>query len=497
MATEMENMKRLKVLRGSRTGKKSSVTKRLKQLENYMEQGKGRRATDLLMKCLHGVYMELEQVCTEISNLSQEYDVLNDLEDIRFEVETCAANVMEYLERRKDDPASPTSSVALNWVKQHAGQFESFMERELQAASADCRYTYSRPATPRVLPKLPVLANPLKTVGTGDGQKMGNRGYGENMSSGLAAMQICGWPLVDVEHEDMVEGKDESGGNRRQDGLFQPDRAEHRRDGRSVSMNNLSESFVSKLPVLSNPVKTVETVPADQDGPKVVNRRCGESLSSQLAAMQIDERKLVNAEVQNKEDIEDLQLGNNDSGENRQDGLFQPDLAVHQGDWRSVSMNNLSETFVSDTKSKNRAPRSEPASYTGSLGVTYPTTSAPSSNLLLRAPAFDVSAPAFNSNVAQIKPVFSDGDLSRCDARPVFEHVSVGEAARGKEYLKERVHVDSDRYGDYRNCNPSYISKFPCRPLSSPGLQSESRPHSPSPNSIFTGSEGRVGKAVE
>ena len=335
----MENMKRLKVLRGSRTGKKSSVTKRLKQLESYMEQGKGRRATELLMKCLQSVYEELEQVCTEISDLSEDYDELNNLEDIRFEVETCAASVAEYLERRKDDPASSTSSVALNWVRQHAQQFESCVEKGLQAGASDYRYTYSdsRPATPRVLPKLPALSNPIKTV--------------ENAP---ADQNVEVQNKVDMELENEQLGEGDSGENRRQDGLFQPDLAEHHGDWRSVSINNLSETSVSELPVLPNPITTVGKVQADQDGRKVADRRCGESVSSQLAAMQIDERKLVDVEVQNKVDmelmeLENVQLGEGDSGENRrQDDLFQPDLAEHHGDWRSVSMNNLSETFVSE-----------------------------------------------------------------------------------------------------------------------------------------------------
>ena len=96
--------KRLKILRESRTGKKGSITKRINQLYQYVAEKEGRRATELLLKYLHKVYEELEKVCCEISELSDEYDGLNDLEDIRFEIETCEATVTEYLEEQFKNP---------------------------------------------------------------------------------------------------------------------------------------------------------------------------------------------------------------------------------------------------------------------------------------------------------------------------------------------------------------------------------------------------------
>ena len=123
-AMEQEELeKRLKLLRGSRTGKKSSITKRINQLQRYVEERQGRRATELLLERLHMVYGELEKVCNEISELCDEYDSKNNLEDIRFEIETCDATVTEYLEARKNDPPSTSSSIALSWVRKHAAQF--------------------------------------------------------------------------------------------------------------------------------------------------------------------------------------------------------------------------------------------------------------------------------------------------------------------------------------------------------------------------------------
>ena len=174
--------KRLKILRESRTGKKGSITKRINQLYQYVAEKEGRRATELLLKYLHKVYEELEKVCCEISELSDEYDGLNDLEDIRFEIETCEATVTEYLEERKDDPPSTNSSRALSWVKKHAPQFGKGYDgelggsdsgesngveiRDMEVPAGDDQqgndrkgklmYSDSRPATPRILPKIPL-----------------------------------------------------------------------------------------------------------------------------------------------------------------------------------------------------------------------------------------------------------------------------------------------------------------------------------------------------
>ena len=98
-----DTVRRLKKLKGSRTGKKGSITKRINQLEKFVEEKQGRRATQLLVGALETVYRELEEVCEEISNLDEEYDPNNDIEDVRFQVETCVAIVTQHLEARKED----------------------------------------------------------------------------------------------------------------------------------------------------------------------------------------------------------------------------------------------------------------------------------------------------------------------------------------------------------------------------------------------------------
>ena len=48
---------------------------------------------------------------------------MSDIENICFEVDSCASNVTEFLELRKDHPPSSSSSIALSWVWEHVGRF--------------------------------------------------------------------------------------------------------------------------------------------------------------------------------------------------------------------------------------------------------------------------------------------------------------------------------------------------------------------------------------
>ena len=116
--------RRLKKLKASRTGKKGSITKRMNQLERFVSERNGRRATQLLVGALQTVYQELVEVCEEISTLDGEDDPNNDIEDVLFEVESCVAMVVEYLEARREEPRTESSSVALSWVKKHLHRFE-------------------------------------------------------------------------------------------------------------------------------------------------------------------------------------------------------------------------------------------------------------------------------------------------------------------------------------------------------------------------------------
>ena len=184
--------KRLKVLRRSRTGKKGSITKRINQLDKFVSEKGGRRATEMMLKGLQDIFKELEKVCLEISDLCDEEDQLNDIEEIRFNVETCVAMATEYLDARREDPPSEASSIALSWVRKHMGQFGVNDDDEVSSNHSEPkvsvsepgmvkgptlhqhkRYTYSvsRPPTPRVLPQIPsFLDNQVSVLGNPERQ---------------------------------------------------------------------------------------------------------------------------------------------------------------------------------------------------------------------------------------------------------------------------------------------------------------------------------------
>ena len=178
---DVAHERRLKKLKETRTRKKRYITMRINQLERMVGEKGGRRAIGLLLGNLETVYHELEGVCGDISDICDDEDPYNDIEEIRFQVETSMAMVTEYLEARKDDPTSDNSSIALSWVLKHLQHFGKSGEDSASRSSGDSvtsgpevkvdeappsvaesqeRYTYStsRPATPasRVLPSLPL-----------------------------------------------------------------------------------------------------------------------------------------------------------------------------------------------------------------------------------------------------------------------------------------------------------------------------------------------------
>ena len=85
-----DTSQQLKLLKYSRRGKKGSITKRIAQLEKLMEEGGKKKMIRFLVDALDKVYLELEQVCTEIAILTpeSEEDEYNDIEDVRLKVET-------------------------------------------------------------------------------------------------------------------------------------------------------------------------------------------------------------------------------------------------------------------------------------------------------------------------------------------------------------------------------------------------------------------------
>ena len=112
-----ERQNNLKTLKGKRTGKKGTITKRIKKLEELMESDGSRRVMKMLLDGLEATFSELQQVCDDITAISDEHDELNCLEDIRINIEICSGAVVDHLEGRVHEPPSTETS---SWVAKHA-----------------------------------------------------------------------------------------------------------------------------------------------------------------------------------------------------------------------------------------------------------------------------------------------------------------------------------------------------------------------------------------
>merc|ERR1711973_395074 len=82
-----------------------------------MEKAK-RKVISKMMEGLQVVFNELQQVCDNISNLSDEFDELNSTEFIRLNVETCLAEAAASLDDRQDEPPS-SGSIASAWLNEN------------------------------------------------------------------------------------------------------------------------------------------------------------------------------------------------------------------------------------------------------------------------------------------------------------------------------------------------------------------------------------------
>ena len=114
--------RRLEKLRRLRTGKKTAVTKRIARLLGLVEAGQcSRRQIRFLSEKLSVVLDELIATCEEISeiniSLGRDDDALNDLVEVRMDVDECLAMVTDHLESRHDEVSSSSSgSTVGSWV---------------------------------------------------------------------------------------------------------------------------------------------------------------------------------------------------------------------------------------------------------------------------------------------------------------------------------------------------------------------------------------------
>ena len=109
----------LKKLKWSRRGKKSAITKRLDILDRMISEGGSRRIISALLDKMQKSLEELQQVCDQISSYTDSVDEDNCLETVRINVDTCVAFAMEYLEERKNDESTVTSSTTSSWIQKY------------------------------------------------------------------------------------------------------------------------------------------------------------------------------------------------------------------------------------------------------------------------------------------------------------------------------------------------------------------------------------------
>ena len=121
MDYESDVMKKtnLKKLKWSRRGKKAAITKRLDILDRMISEGGSRRIISALVDKMQKSLEELQQVCDQISYYTDSVDEDNCLETVRINVDTCVAFAMEYLEERKNDESTVTSSITSSWIQKY------------------------------------------------------------------------------------------------------------------------------------------------------------------------------------------------------------------------------------------------------------------------------------------------------------------------------------------------------------------------------------------
>ena len=109
---------RVTQLMNSRRGKKGSITKRIAQINQIVEDGGSRSQVLYLIEALLKVQQALQAVCEELNTLTPDTDT-EYLDNENFRIDTCISEAKGYLERRRLDPPS-TDPLTESWVHQHA-----------------------------------------------------------------------------------------------------------------------------------------------------------------------------------------------------------------------------------------------------------------------------------------------------------------------------------------------------------------------------------------
>ena len=123
---EWDVMKRIEELMNLRRGKKSSITKRINELQRLISESGSRTKILFLQKALFKVRDALLITCNELTDLrnSNIADV-EWLEEVLHRIDTCSGDIEDYMEARRDDTPS-TQSLTKSWVENHSLTSETY-----------------------------------------------------------------------------------------------------------------------------------------------------------------------------------------------------------------------------------------------------------------------------------------------------------------------------------------------------------------------------------
>ena len=113
-------------LKNKRAAKKGSITKRINEITQLINDNGSRTKVKFLLKALLKVKEEAQELDSKLASVTSDHDeTWMEAENER--CDTISADVEEYLEQRKDDAPS-TLSLTESWVQQHTPAAESVIE---------------------------------------------------------------------------------------------------------------------------------------------------------------------------------------------------------------------------------------------------------------------------------------------------------------------------------------------------------------------------------
>ena len=121
------------ILKAKRAAKKGSITRRINEITQLINDNGSRTKVKFLLTALQTVKAEAEKLDEELSMLVADHDEMW-IENERERCDTISGDVQEYIESRKDDAPS-TASLTQSWVLEHAP--------DVDGSSIACRRTHS------------------------------------------------------------------------------------------------------------------------------------------------------------------------------------------------------------------------------------------------------------------------------------------------------------------------------------------------------------------